>query len=197
LEYVQLADRPMLEAADCILSTSAIADVLGTVKERPTGLEEEDFVLSSMRAEFYDPGLVDNTPIAPLLENEECDLIFVIFLDQKIKDSSEYLRTELSQINDRIRRLNPDLDDETYGSLKSRRFLRPVRTAPSKILHAQVISLIPSKDLGHGVIGFLRETVWFREKRIIELIKLGFEDTRRALDDFFDRSRAEISNRVP
>jgi predicted acylesterase/phospholipase RssA len=144
LEYVQLAGSSMLETADCILSTSAIADVLGRVQQRPQGLEKEDFVLSSMRAEFYDPGLVDNTPIAPLLQNEDCDFIFVIFLDHKIKDSDEYLKTQLSQINDRIRKLNPDLDDETYGSLKSLPFLGPVRTATSRLLDVQVIPLIPS-----------------------------------------------------
>ena len=186
LEYVELTGKPVLEAADSVLSTSAIADALGRVQQRLSGIEEIDPILRSMSAVFYDPGLVDNTPIAPLLEAGECDLIVVILLDHAIYDARTYLANLLEKINPHLRSLNPDVDDETYEALRDVPFLMPVKNAPAKLERVKLLPLIPSQPLGRGPIGFIKETLWFREKRIRELMKLGFQDTERALKRFVE-----------
>jgi hypothetical protein len=127
---------------------------------------------------------VDNTPIAPLLEAGECDLIIVIFLDNQIKDATGYLEEHLQQINKKLRRRNPHLDDRTYETLDNLAFFKPIQSAPSKLRNTKLIPVIPSHELGRGPFGFLRETIRFRESRIRELMTLGFEDTQRAIDQF-------------
>ena len=186
LEYVELTGKPVLEAADSVLSTSAIADALGRVQQRLSGIEEQDLILRAMSAAFYDPGLVDNTPIAPLLETGDCDLIVVMFLDHAIKDARGYLADHLEKINPHLRSLNPDLDDETYEALADVPFLKPVKRAPGQLGRVKLLPLIPSRPLGRGPIGFIKETLWFREKRIRELMRLGFQDTELALKRFVE-----------
>ncbi|HXQ36748.1 MAG TPA: hypothetical protein VN843_22235, partial [Anaerolineales bacterium] len=186
LEYVELTGKPVLEAADTVLSTSAIADALGTVQQRLSGIERDDFVLRAMSATFNDPGLVDNTPIAPLLEAGDCDLIVVMFLDHRIRDANKYLENHLKQINAHLRSLNPDLDDQTYESLTEAPFLNPIHEAPAKLGSVKLLPLVPSEALGRGTIGFIKETLWFRQKRIGQLMKLGCDDTERALKRFIE-----------
>lgn len=186
LEYVELTGRPVLEAADSVLSTSAIADALGRVQQRVSGIEEQDPILRSMSVQFYDPGLVDNTPIAPLLDAGECDLIVVIFLDYSINDPREYLAQQLDKINSHLRSLNPDLDDETYQALAGVSLLKPVKDGRAKLDRVKLLPLIPSRPLGRGPIGFIKETLWFRESRVRELMRLGFQDTERALERFVE-----------
>lgn len=186
LEYVELSGKPVLEAADSVLSTSAIADALGRVQQRLSGIEADDFVLRAMSATFYDPGLVDNTPIAPLLEAADCNLIVVVFLDQRIRDAKQYLEKHLKQINAHLRSLNPDLDDQTYASLTETPFLTPIHEAPSRLGSVKLLALVPSKALGRGRIGFIKETLWFRQKRIGQLMKLGYDDTEQALKRFIE-----------
>jgi patatin-like phospholipase len=186
LEYVELTGKPVLEAADSVLSTSAIADALGRVQQRLSGIAEQDLILRAMSAQFYDPGLVDNTPIAPLLDAAECDLIVVIFLDYAIRDAREYLAGQLENINSHLRLLNPDLDGETYEALAEVRMLNPARDCRARLDRVKLLPLIPSQPLGRGPIGFIKETLWFRESRIRELMRLGFQDTERALKRFVE-----------
>lgn len=189
LEYVELSGKPVLEAADTVLSTSAIADALGRVHERKSGIEQDDLIMRALNATFYDPGLVDNTPIAPLLEAGECDLIVVVFLDYAIKDANEYFEKHLNRIDAHLRSLNPDLDDPTYEALSNHRFLTPIRDTSSKLGRVKLLPLIPSQPLGRGPIGFIKETLWFRERRIRQLMKLGFHDTELALKRFVEAEK--------
>lgn len=186
LEYVELSERPVLEAADIVLSTSAIADALGRVQQRLSGVEEEDFVMRTMSATFYDPGLVDNTPIAPLLDAGDCDLIVVIFLDYAIKDANDYFEKHLNSLNARLRLLNPDLSDPAHKALNKVPYLRPIGDTPSKLKRVKLLPVVPRQPLGRGPIGFIKETLWFRESRIRQLMKLGFRDTELALKKFVE-----------
>jgi hypothetical protein len=156
------------------------------VQQRLSGIAERDPILRSMSAQFYDPGLVDNTPIAPLLEAGECDLIVVIFLDYAIKDAEEYLANHLEKINPHLRSLNSDLDDERFEALADVPFLRSVRGASSKLRRVKLLPIIPSRPLGRGPLGFVKETLWFRETRIRELMQLGFQDTEHAIKRFVE-----------
>jgi predicted acylesterase/phospholipase RssA len=186
LEYVEVSGRPVVEAADIVLSTSAIADALGRVQQRLSGVEEENFVVRSTSATFYDPGLVDNTPIAPLLDAGDCDLIVVIFLDYAIKDANDYFEKHLSGLNARLRSLNPDLSDHALEALNEVPYLRPIGDTTSRLKRVKLLPVIPSQPLGRGPIGFIKETLWFRESRIRQLMKLGFRDTERALQKFVE-----------
>jgi len=187
LEYVPLAGKPMVEVAECLISTSAIAGVLARGRERLPSDLESDAILRAIRAEFYDAGSMDNTPVAPLLEREDCDVLIVVFLDYGIRPEKARSRiaASLGSINERIRRHNNDLDDATWEQLKHSRTLTPIRDAPSRLTQVQLIPIVPSEDLGSGFAGFLRETVRFRKQRVQQLMELGFRDATHALQVFF------------
>jgi predicted acylesterase/phospholipase RssA len=193
LEYVEVSGRPVVEAADIVLSTSAIADALGRVQQRLSGVEDEDWVVRSTSATFYDPGLVDNTPIAPLLDAGDCDLIVVIFLDYAIKDANDYFEKHLNGLNARLRSRNPDLNDLAHEALSKVPYLRPIGDTPSRLRRVKLLPVVPSQPLGRGPIGFVKETLWFRESRIRQLMKLGFRDTEQALQKFVE-AEASASN---
>lgn len=186
LEYVPLAGKPIQEVAGCLIATSAIAGALdGALERLPPGLES-DKIMRGLRAEFYDAGWVDNTPVAPLLEQELCDVLVVIFLDHAIP--REQVRAELvsklEQINGRIRHYNQDLDQTTWDKVKGDPKLTPIRNAVSRLAEVEIVPIIPSQVLGVGWRGFLRETLRFREARVRELMDLGFADTQSALREF-------------
>jgi hypothetical protein len=197
LEYVPLAGKPMAEVAESLISTSAIAGVLARGRERLPSDLESDAILRSNRAEFYDAGWMDNTPVAPLLEHEDCDVLIVVFLDHGIQreEARSFIAAGLGSINERIRRHNGDLDDATWKQLSHSRTLTPIRNAVSRLSVVELIPIIPSEDLGSGFVGFLRETVRFREERVRQLMELGFHDATDALKVFLAERGGGLSPR--
>ena len=51
-------------------------------------------------------------------------------------------------INDRIRRMNHHLDDESYEKLKDINFLRPVRVKASRLKDSVILPIVPRENLG-------------------------------------------------
>lgn len=180
MEYLRLNDQPEDKVVEFLSSTGAIAGFLPRVRDQLSEYEELDWIQGSMKAVFCDAGLVDNTPIAPLLEREECDLIIVIFLDHRITDARAFLETKLETINDRIRRMNHHLDDELYEKLKDIRFLRPVRVKTSRLKDTVILPIVPRENLG----GFFNATLIFTEEKINDHIEKGRRDTKLALKQF-------------
>jgi hypothetical protein len=191
LEYVRLASRPMQEVAECLVSTSAIAGILPTVKQPLPEEFEIDHLVRGKRTVFHDAGWIDNTPIAALLEHERCDVIIVVFLDHALgaKDIHRKLLAEFAKINASIRAANADLDESEWQTLRQHRLLTPIRDSPSRLAQVQLIPIIPSEELGKGGLAFLRETLWFRRSRVRHLIDLGERDAAAALAAF--RTTAE------
>jgi len=187
LEYNCLAGKPMSEVAHQLLSTSAIAGFLPTLDDRLSGGDEADLInwlTENVATRYYDAGLIDNTPIAPLLEFEKCDLIVVILLNHKIADAKSALEHNLGVINSRLRELNDKVPDDNWKAFADLSFIAPVRVEADKLADVEILPIIPSKSLGRFVGG----TLLFNPEKVDELIALGEKDTDNALQAF-ERAR--------
>jgi predicted acylesterase/phospholipase RssA len=87
LEYVPLQDAEISVAHEVLSATGAIADFLPRVygRQRLTS-----FTVSELPNVYYDAGKIDNTPMAPLLELDLCDVLIVVLLDHKIDDPASW-----------------------------------------------------------------------------------------------------------
>ncbi|MBI4324617.1 MAG: patatin-like phospholipase family protein [Chloroflexi bacterium] len=127
-----------------------------------------------------DGGLTDNTPVAPLLYDQEppLDIVFVIYLQPK--GSADYQPpVEAAEVRwnahqqtrpgeNQARQIDKDFLDNKRGVFSA---------IPVSIQLPQIVEVFPSRPLGN----FLTGTLNFTAQKAHELIKLGEDDTRDVL----------------
>jgi predicted acylesterase/phospholipase RssA len=175
LEYVPLQDAEINVAHEVLSATGAIAGFLPRVygRQRPTSL-----TVSELPNVYYDAGKIDNTPMAPLLELDLCDVLIVVLLDHRINDSAGHLRRCIDSVNKRVRKANPDISDEEWDAVSYKRTLHPARVSSDNLHDVQLVPIVPSKSLG----GFLCGTLRFESSQIEKHMQLGYSDAKVAID---------------
>jgi predicted acylesterase/phospholipase RssA len=177
MEYVPLREKPISHIREVLTSTGAIAGFLPRVYEKRS---EISFTVSGLPYIYYDAGSIDNTPMAPLLEDGFCDVYIVVLLDHTINDPMRYLRKYIDSINFRVRRANPDISDEAWNALAGFRVIYPSRISSDKFNDVQIIPIVPSEPLG----GFFRGTLRFKSAQIEQHMQCGTRDAQSAIDAF-------------
>jgi len=180
LEYVPLQDAEINSAHEVLSATGAIAGFLPRVYGRQ---ELPSFTAAGLPEVFpdvyYDAGGIDNTPMAPLLDGDLCDVLIVVLLDHhQIEDPFGYLRRYLDKVNDRVRQANPDMPDEVWHAVSYKRTLHPAGASSDNLHDVQLVPIVPSKSLG----GFLRGTLRFESSQIEKHMQLGYLDAKAAID---------------
>lgn len=180
LEYVPLQDAEIDFAHKVLSATGAIAGLLPRVYGRQ---ELTSYTVSGLPDVFpdvyYDAGRIDNTPMAPLLDQALCDVLIVVLLDHnEIEDPLGYLRRHLDTVNYRVRQANPDIPDEVWDAVSYKRTLTPSGVSSDNLRDVQLVPIVPSKSLG----GFLRGTLRFESSQIEKHMQLGYLDAKAAID---------------
>jgi predicted acylesterase/phospholipase RssA len=145
MEYVSLRDAKIDVVHKVLRATGAIAGFLPRVygQHRLSGL-----TVSELPELYYDAGCIDNTPVAPLLELDLCDVLIVVLLNHEIEDPSGYLWRYLDEVNDRVRQANPDISDDVWAALASFRVVYPARVSSDNLKDVQLVPIVPSMPLG-------------------------------------------------
>lgn len=181
LEYVPLRDAEINFAHEVLSATGAIAGFLPPV----FGGRMTSFTISGFPDVYYDAGAIDNTPMAPLLDLDLCDVLIVVLLDHnEIEDPSGYLRRYLDTVNRRVRQANPDISNEVWNEVSYKRTLHPARVSSDNLHDVQLVAIVPSKSLG----GFLRGTLRFESNQIEKHMQLGYLDAKAAIDKALRRT---------
>lgn len=139
--------------------------------------------------ECIDGGVIDNTPIFPLLQNYDCDEIYVI----RLRPNRTGEIKETWQRVDRIIRI-AEMDIEEckalyYGKHKKSKTIHHSINPPENVPFREfplsterLIIISPKKSLG----SFLRGTMNFTCSYTNKLLKMGFEDTLNTLNQVTD-----------
>jgi len=175
MEYFPLRDAEIGAARKVLSATGAIAGFLPRVYE---DRKMVSFTVAEMPQIYYDAGMIDNTPIAPLLEWGQCDVIIAVLLDHRIKNGPDYIGRYLDSVNRRVRKVNPEISDELWwGALNGFRPLFPARASSDQFVDIQLVPIVPSRSIGGGWATFR-----FNSSRIERLLKLGYCDAKAAID---------------
>jgi predicted acylesterase/phospholipase RssA len=135
-------------------------------------------------------GTTQNVPILPAAENR-CDYIFVMYLDASADSRLETIRETVKAAFDlrMLRGLSPEDARRIYRTGRANGFRGPP-APPFAIEEDQLICVVPSRPLG-SIVDFSGGG------RALDLMRLGEEDTERALRarpwfaDYIARRRAE------
>ena len=147
---------------------------------------------------FIDGGIVDNTPIYPLVSFEKCDLLFVVRLRP---DETGYLK-RLWQVVDRVNRVSKIPVEKCrmmyQAEMVKRRISKNVDDKISPPVNVpyvnpenwprNIVVISPQKKLG----GFLRGTMNFNSSYAKRIMKQGYNDAKIILDKV-DMANNDIS----
>jgi len=137
--------------------------------------------------EYIDGGIIDNTPIFPILQYHECDEIYVVRLRPNHSGDIQ----KAWQTVDRILRVDKISKEECkkmyFRSMQTKKIseaideiIDPPENVPFRDLpfrSDRVIIISPQKSLG----SFWRGTMNFTSRYTNKLLKMGFDDTLRIL----------------